>query len=82
MEIRLYIHTSTEIIVDTLFQFKCCGALGPTDYSGSKWETNAGGAHTGRVPQSCCKVDSSNRCTQPTIVNIPDDVYQKVWTFK
>ena len=63
--------------MDTSFQFKCCGANGPTDYSGSKWEQSAMASHTGRVPQSCC-IEGSSLCTQKFILISSTDVYQEV----
>ena len=63
--------------MDASFQFKCCGANGPTDYSGSKWELSGSGSHAGRVPQSCC-TEGSSLCTQKAILNTPAHVYQQV----
>ena len=65
--------------VQFCFQFKCCGANGPQDYSGSNWETNGGVTHKNQVPKSCCK-EGSIICTGPFIIFSSPDVYNKVRT--
>jgi len=57
-------------------KFKCCGANGETDYSGSMWESSGSGSHIGRVPQSCCK-EGSSFCSQKAILMGIGQTYTK-----
>ncbi len=56
--------------VSFLFQFKCCGMAGKSDWTGGS-NVTSGNATASKIPASCCKTDNKN----PTCVDKADNVF-------